>query len=119
VTWLRIDDRMPDHPKIVGLPPGTKWALVELWCYSAAHRTDGVVTFGAAKRLASAGALKQLEVAGLLERNGQAFHIHDWLDHNISAADAEAKRAAENERLKRWRENRKRNGDGNGGETDV
>jgi hypothetical protein len=107
VTWLRIDDRMPDHPKIVDLSPATKWAMVELWCYCAAHKTDGVVTFGAAKRLASAGALKQLEHAGLLERNGQAFHVHDWLDHNISAAEHEARRAADAERLRKFRERRR------------
>lgn len=117
MTWLKVDDAMPEHPKIVGLAPATKWALMELWCYCARHRTNGKVPEGAVKRMASAKVLRELDQAGLIHRNGTGWLIHDWLDHNVSAEDAEAKRLADAERLRKWRERRRETDDETDGDT--
>lgn len=40
--WVRIDDRMPRHPKILRLrDPGSRWDFVALLCWCAENRNDG------------------------------------------------------------------------------
>lgn len=110
MTWVKLEDGMPEHPKIVELNVHAKWALVELWCYAARHQTDGRVGDQAAKRIAKPKVISDLVGAGLIHRNGTGWVIHDWLDHNMSAADYAHRKEAEAERLRVYRE-RKRNGD--------
>lgn len=111
MVWLKVDDAMPDHPKIVGLPAATKWALLELWCYCARHKTNGKVPNGIMRKIATNRVRIQLESAQLIHRNGNGFVIHDWLDHNLSAEDHETRRKADAERLRRWREQKRETGD--------
>ena len=48
MTWLRIDDAMVDHPKIIGLSDGAFRLHITALCYCARHLTDG--TYGAGER---------------------------------------------------------------------
>lgn len=110
MTWVKLEDGMPEHPKVVELNVHAKWALVEMWCYCARHQTDGHIGVQAAKRIAKPSVIADLVTAGLVHQNGSGWVMHDWLDHNMSAADYADKKNAEAERLRTYRE-RKKTGD--------
>lgn len=107
MTWLKIDDGMPEHSKIADLSVHAKWALVEIWCYSARNHTDGKLPLTIAKRITSAKVLAELTDADLIHKNGAGWIVHDFLDYNPSKSEVDERREAEAERLRTWR-NRKR-----------
>lgn len=107
MTWLRIEDGMPEHPKVADLTVHAKWALVEIWCYSARSRSDGLLPATIAKRIASQKILNELASADLIHKNGAGWIIHDFLDYNPSKDELDARREGDAERLRAWR-NRKR-----------
>lgn len=110
MTWARLDDRMPDNPKILSVSLGARWALIEMWCYCAGHKTDGHVPEAAAVRRASKKQLVELDSVDLIHRNGTGWIMNDWLVYNISSADAQKKRDAEAERKRKWREKHRSDG---------
>jgi hypothetical protein len=103
MAWVRIDDQLHAHPKIRHAwrsePASLGLHLLAL-SYVGAYLTDGNVPAefvsdqlpGAAKRNR---AVKALEEAGLWERNGTGWTIHDYLDFNESRAKVLAKRRAD------------------------
>jgi hypothetical protein len=103
--WVRIDDRFTTHPKILVLSMKARWLYLECLCYSAGHLTDGKVPsqLMAAHRRELAELLHQ----DLLSKDGDSYLIHDWLDWNPSRQQVMAKREADRERLRIWREKRR------------
>lgn len=91
MTWVKIDDAMPENPKVAALSPAARWAMVESWCYSARNRTDGRIPASIAKRMATATGIRQLVEAGLWEREGGDYIVHDYLQYNPSRAELEAR----------------------------
>lgn len=53
MTWVRIDDAMPQHPKIAAVGPLGLAMQVAALCYCNRHLTDGFVPWGAARTLLS------------------------------------------------------------------
>lgn len=48
MAWLKIDDALPDHPKVVALgtlAPLAIWIWLQSTCYAARYKTDGFVPF--------------------------------------------------------------------------
>jgi hypothetical protein len=107
MAWLRLDDGFAQHPKLVGWTPAQKWALVELFCYCARHKTEGYVPadFSLLPRGVTRRVLELAEQSGLVDRHDDgALVIHDWSAYNPSDVTAAA-------RMKRMRErNANRNG---------
>ena len=106
MAWLRIDDAFAQHPKLEGWTSAQKWALIELFSYSARHKTEGHVPadLSLLPRAVTAKVLTLAEDSGLLDRDEYGgLVIHDWKTYNpsdVTAAD----------RMKRMRErNAKRN----------
>ena len=103
MTWVRIDDQLHSHPKI-----RHAWRIEQAslglhllaLSYASCHLTDGTITQDfvddqlpiKAKR---ARAIAALEAAGLWERNGDGWTIHDYLDYNQSRAQTVARRQAD------------------------
>lgn len=98
MTWVRLDDQFPDHPKIAALGDdmaAAGWLHVCGLCYCGRYLTDGVVPAAQAFRLT--GMDKQM-VKHLLERlvdvclwentpSGD-YQIHDYLDFNPSREES-------------------------------
>jgi hypothetical protein len=110
VSWLRIDDGFAQNPKLEGWTAAQKWALIELFCYCARHKTDGYVPadLSLLPRAVTTGLLGLAESSGIIDRDAHGhLVIHDWSVYNPpdpTAAD----------RMKRMRErNANRNGDRN------
>ena len=44
MTWVVLDDKMPEHPKNVGLSDGAFRLHVSAICYCNRHLTDGIIS---------------------------------------------------------------------------
>lgn len=92
MPWVRLDDGMPDHPKMAGLTNAALGAFVRGLCYCARYLTDGVLPAGAAQRMMTNAEARALVAAGVLVDREGAFVIHDYLDYQPSKADVLAER---------------------------
>ena len=103
MTWVRIDDQLHSHPKIRHawrLEPAALGLHLLALSYASCHLTDGTVSEDFVNdqlpvRARRAKAVEALEGAGLWERNGTGWTIHDYLDYNESRARTLARRQAD------------------------
>lgn len=89
MTWIKIDDRMPEHPKIAGLRDRAFRAHVEALCYCAGSLTDGFIPEAVAKRRRWIPSSAELVGARLWESAEGGWRIHDYLEHQRSRERAE------------------------------
>jgi hypothetical protein len=113
--WARLDDELMDHRKIfiAGELIGNNGGAIALGVYtlgllwSLRHLTDGHLPIEVvkhfkhvAKPLRIADALTK---AGLWEKNGNGFMIHDFREFNPTAADVKKRRKENRLRMARHR----------------
>lgn len=116
MTWARLDDSIVDHPKVLETPLAALGLFALGLAYAARHLTDGRLSAAAVRQLARGdeslpaalvrSGLWEAERSAETEKTGRepvAFRIHDFLDYNLSAADARTLRKAAKERMKRFR----------------
>jgi len=94
--WVRLDQGFPSNPKVMGLTSDAFRLYITALCWSASNKTDGRI-----KRpvlLAMGGGkprtITELVDAGLFDADGAEFGIHDYLEHQESAAQVEKYLAA-------------------------
>lgn len=97
MRYVRIDENLPDHPKLHDVPKKQRTAVLGLYvaaiCYASRHLTDGFVPAGFfdeanAKQLASVCLSTGLFDA--YECDGKSgYLIHDFLDFNRSKSERE------------------------------
>ena len=104
MTWVKIDDLFPDHPKIVALTDAAFRTHVTGLCYAARYLTDGHIPTGSLRTIGPRKAATELEAAGLWTKTDHGWQIRDFLDYNPSRDDVETKRAAARIRIARARE---------------
>jgi hypothetical protein len=111
MTWVKIDDSFPNHPKIVGLSDKAFRIHISGLCYCGTYLTDGFVPMTIAARFANEDMtyIAELSQAGLWREAPQdnGFYIHDYLAHQTSKTQVEEKRQTVRERQKRYRERHK------------
>lgn len=97
-TYIKLHDGMPNHPKVRGLSDKAFRAFVSALCYCSQYRTDGEVVTAVARDLGTPAAWRELVAAGLAQTSGRGYTMHDYLEHQRSAAQieelAEKRRAA-------------------------
>jgi hypothetical protein len=104
VTWVKLDDQFPEHPKIARVGSMGLALHVQAICYSARNLTDGLIPAGIVPRLTELKTKQALDMAermvgaGLWERCGDDFRVHDYLVYNPARADVLAKRAKDSAR---------------------
>ena len=106
MTWVKLDDAFPDHPKVDGLSDGAFRLHVAALCYSGRHLTDGALAADRVSRLVPRfrrSYVTELVEAGLWEAVDGGWSIHDFLAYNPSAEKVKADRAAAAERMKQAR----------------
>jgi hypothetical protein len=89
MTWAKLDDGFPTHPKILPLSDRAFRAHVLGICYSAQHLTDGFVPRGYVDGRAS----KELVSSKLWEERDNGFRIHDFTQWNPSREEVLEERA--------------------------
>lgn len=101
-TYVRIHDGLPDHPKIAEVGGMAAWLYVSGLCYASRLLTDGIIPARMVARLTDLPDVEAL-ASRLLEANlwhraqhdckdcpqglGDVYVIHDYLDHQRSAAE--------------------------------
>lgn len=86
-TYITVHDGMPDHPKIEGLSDAAFRLLVATWAWCSRNRTDGSVPTTSWVKRGKASARKELMAAGLAHAVGDRIEMHDYLEHQRSAAE--------------------------------
>ena len=115
MTWTKLDDSFPEHPKIDALSDGAFRLHVSAICWSCKLLTDGFIPTEKANRLTpryKPAHLTELTTnrpphdQPLWEKVEGGWRIHDFLGYQQSAAQVKAERAENAERQRRWREAR-------------
>lgn len=102
MTWLKKDDRFPEHRKIRRLSDGAYRLHDTALCACAKDETDGLVTESDIADMQHGERLRKyvpaLVLAGLWVPVANGWRIHDYLDYNPSRAQLDDKRAADRKR---------------------
>lgn len=98
MSWVKLDDQFPEHPKVLKAGPPAAWLYVCGLAYSSRQLTDGFIPEQAVGRLvdgkqAKALAMKLVEV-GLWEAVDGGFNIHDYHDFQPSSDQVRRNRAS-------------------------
>lgn len=105
MTWVKIDDLMLEHPKILRLSSDAFRVHIAAICYSSRNLTDGHILDAALPGLsATNGITKELERAKVWNRErGRGWVVHDYLVYNRSRAQVLAEREDARARRKKSR----------------
>jgi hypothetical protein len=108
VTWFKGDDNLPNNHKLENLTVHAKFLYVCSLAYCARNLTDGALTARAVRIVraecpATAKHVGELADAGLWDRTGDGYLVHDYLDYNPRREQVLAERAAAKDRMKRVR----------------
>lgn len=102
MTWIKLDDKTPRHPKVAGLSDRAKWAWLSSLCYASEFLTDGAVPTAF---LVTVPRRVQDEIvgAGLWRDTNGAIEIHDYLEHQRDKASIRQQRDKNKNRQQRFR----------------
>lgn len=106
MTWAKLDDAFPEHPKVDRLSDGAFRLHVGAIVWSCRWLTDGYLPpdrVGRMSRTFKTGQVAELIRAGLWEEKGDGWQIHDFLDYQLPAEKVLAKREAEASRMRQKR----------------
>lgn len=85
--WFRFDCDAVRHPKVVELSDAEFRVWVEAIAYAAEHGTDGEIPAAWFRRLrVDDPTIEALVRVGLLDRKGDGYALHDYLEHQPPAA---------------------------------
>lgn len=99
MAWVQLDDQIPRHEKCLRAGPAACW----LWVCGIAHcqsqLTDGFISNSVLPMIGGLGSpakvqklAAKLVAVGLFERADGGYRVHDYLEHNRSAAEVRADR---------------------------
>ena len=97
MNWAKIDDGFYDHPKVLiaGEEAANLYLRGLVWCCK--HLTDGAIPREALRTLTgrrdAAALAAKLVASGLWEARESGWAVHDFHDHNPTAAEVKARRA--------------------------
>lgn len=109
MSWVKLDDGFPDHPKIAPISDRAFRIHVRALCYCGRHLTDGFVPKAIVDDITRGkqAVVNELLAAGLWHANGgSGYAINDFLDYNPSKADVESERQKKRDAAKKAAEAR-------------
>ena len=104
MTWIKLDDTLPNNPKILPLGDRAFRLYIEGLCYANQYLTDGFLANAVVDRLDPELANIELIEAGLWKQADGGFQIHDYTKHQSSRRDVQDKRDQVRDRVTRYRE---------------
>ena len=94
MTWLKVDDKLTFHAKIIRARNAAVGAWVRMGAWCAERESDGVIPADVVELIASPAELaKLLEVELLHAHPDGSYEIHDYLKYNPSHAELVEQRA--------------------------
>lgn len=109
MSWVKIDDQLPGHPKFLEVGPTAGWLWLCGVTYCSRYNTDGFIQAAALPTLCPTLSptlpelIESLLAAGLWEKVDGGYHVHDYLDYNPSATEVRERRAAGRRRQSEWK----------------
>jgi hypothetical protein len=91
MTWVKIDDKIPTHPKVIGLSDKAFRVYISSICYASSNLSDGEIPAAALGVLGGTARLAaELVEAGLWDASPRkGWQVHDYLEHNRSKASTQ------------------------------
>lgn len=106
MTWIKLDDKAPRHPKIASLSDRSFRWWVKGLCYASEFLTNGVLHPIFWKEVPKQSRA-ELNGNHLWDWSDPNFVIHDYLSHQSSREDVEAEKQRSREKVAAFRERRK------------
>ena len=103
MTWIKLDDSLPNNPKILPLSDGAFRLYIEGLCYANQYLTDGYLANAVLIRLDQGNNRDELVWAKLWIESEDGIFINDYTEHQSSKADVEAKKEQVRDRVQRFR----------------
>ena len=91
MTWIKLNDNVPRHPKIAGLSDRAFRGWINGLCYASEFLTDGVLP-DVFLRTVRPAVQHELIGRGLWVCTGGTTKVHDYLKHQSSKASVERER---------------------------
>jgi hypothetical protein len=110
MSWVRLDDNFPNHPKVVGLNDQAFRLYISGLCYASHYLTDGLIIEPAMRRLDGADGVNELVEAGLWLKVAKGWQIASYGEYQTPKSEVERAKQANRERVNRWKEKQKGNG---------
>lgn len=111
MPWVRLDDRFPTHRKVALLSDRAFRLYISGLCWASENLTEGKILdreLTLVTRIRGAKtAAKELQAAGLWDREDDGWQIHDYLDYNLSRQQVKADREANASRQQAWRDRKR------------
>lgn len=111
MSWVRLEDTFPEHPKILSVDPEAAWLFVQGLCYANRNLTDGLIPKRAAVAMAGAHhtrLIAQLVSSRLWESEREGYRIHDYHEYQPTRQAVLVRRESDRNR-KRIRPESERN----------
>jgi len=107
MTWIKLDDTIPDHDRMIRAGDRAAWLWICGLCWSSRHLADGKIPYDVVPRLtgqrdAHELALRLVE-CGLWSRTKTGFTIRKYADFQRTKAQVSADRDGATERKRRSR----------------
>lgn len=109
MTWIRLDDNLPDHPKVLGLSDKAFRLYISAMCYSSRYLTDGFISYVVGDRIGERIQFAELTSATLLIAVEGGWQIENYDEYQSTKAEVEIAKAKTRERVQKWREKNKSN----------
>jgi len=103
MTWIKIDDTLPNNPKILPLSDGAFRLYIEGLCYANQYLTDGFLADAVLLRLDPNNNRQELVDACLWIECLGGLQINDYTEHQTAKSEVEKKREQNKERSSRYR----------------
>lgn len=110
MSWVRLDDNFPNHPKVVGLSDQAFRLYISGLCYASHYLTDGLIIEPVLRRLDGYEWVPQLVEAGLWLKVDKGWQIASYAEYQTPKSEVEKAKQANRERVNRWKEKQKNNG---------
>lgn len=111
MPWVRLDDRFPSHRKVALLSDRAFRLYVSALCWCSENLTEGAISERELPYVARLRGMKkaaaELEAAGLWDRAGDGWMVHDYLEYNPDRARVQADRESNAARQKAWRDRKR------------
>jgi len=112
VTWFKVDDSLAFHPKVLTAGNAAMGLWVRAGSLASQILSDGLVSTDMARQIGTPAQVTRLLHAGLWIPDAAGYRFHEWSagGRNPTRQQVEARRDADAERIRKWREQRAANG---------
>ena len=114
MPWFKVDDTLAFHAKTLAAGNAAMGLWVRAGAWSMQTLSDGFVPTHVARQLGTRAEAKRLVEARLWVEKDDGYLFHEFGERQPSRAQVHAEREANAEKLRRWREKKRKEG-----ETDV